>query len=474
MTSVNLQLASPGRWGCAVNGYGDLEAVLKDIPLENVGIGISAGSSFHRIWSYLTTYLEAQNTSPKALRIALNADPLGDLVAIGETGEPLEDQFKRMVSCTEYALATLPNATVLCADGQLYHEAGASEAQELAAMLASAVTYMRALEKGGLCPEFALAQTRFKMAADSDLFLTIAKLRAARLLIARVAEMVGAEEAVPRITLAVQTSERMMTKYDAHVNMLRTTVACAGAALGGANSVTVLPYSWVRGAADTLARRIARNTQLILRDESGLGRVTDPSGGAWYLENLANALAAKAWDLFAAIDAQGGMQAALETGFIQDTIKKTAAQRGDQITHGKLEITGTSVYPDLSENMTAIEPHPAPLALDASVAKVEPLRPTAYPSHLKFCVRRAKLIAKRRVIIPKCSLPRSAQRPISPRARDLPRASSLPAVSKPTYRTPKATLTASWTLFVSAVRARSVCVPAMRSTRNRRPSSQHV
>ena len=178
-------------------------------------------------------------------------------------------------------------------------------------MLATLVAYLRAAEAGGLAPADALPKFTVALAADADQFSTIAKLRAARRLVWRVADACGAGDAAGRIPLAAVTAWRMMAKRDPWTNMLRTTMACAAAALGGADSITVLPYTFALGRPDRFARRIARNTQLVLAEESSLGRVADPAGGSWYVEKLTDEMAGKGWELFQQIETEGGMAAAL-------------------------------------------------------------------------------------------------------------------------------------------------------------------
>src|SRR5262249_21219915 len=159
----------------------------------------------------------------------------------------------------------------------------------------------------GVAPADALPQIAFALSVDTDLFLGAAKLRAARTLIARIAQACKASAAAMHIT--VVTSKRMMAKRDPWTNMLRTTAACAAAAFGGADAVTVLPFTWALGAPDRFARRIARNVQLVLQEESSLGRVADPVGGSWYVEKLTAELAAKGWALFQDLEAKGGVVA---------------------------------------------------------------------------------------------------------------------------------------------------------------------
>jgi methylmalonyl-CoA mutase len=143
--------------------------------------------------------------------------------------------------------------------------------------------------------------------------------------------------------------------------MLRTTVACAGATFGGAEAITVLPFTWALGRPDAFARRIARNTQLVLQAESSAARVTDPAHGAWYVERLTDDLANAAWTLFQEIEAQGGtkggMAAALESGFIQDEVARMAEVRAGDIAHGRVELTGVSAFPKLGDDGVKVEPH---------------------------------------------------------------------------------------------------------------------
>jgi methylmalonyl-CoA mutase len=225
-------------------------------------------------------------------------------------------------------------------------------------MLATLVAYLRACEGAGLAPTDALARIAVAVAADADLFTTIAKLRAARRLLARLAEACGAAAAVESVELAATTSERMMARRDPWVNMLRTTAACAAAAFGGADAITVLPFTWALGKPDAFARRIARNTHLVLQEESAAARVTDPAHGSWHVEKLTDELARKAWTLFQEIEAKGGMIAALESGFIHGEVARVAEARAKDIATGRLALTGVSAFPLLADDGVKFQPHP--------------------------------------------------------------------------------------------------------------------
>jgi methylmalonyl-CoA mutase len=221
----------------------------------------------------------------------------------------------------------------------------------------------------------ALGKIAVALAADTDLFLTIAKFRAARRLVSRVAEVSGAGSAAEAIHLSASTSERMMARRDPWVNLLRTTAACAGAAFGGAEAITVLPFTWALGKPDAFARRIARNTQLVLQAESSAARVIDPAHGSWYVEKLTDDLAQAAWAQFQAIEAQGGMAQALETGFIQGEIARVAEARAGNIAHGRIELTGVSAFPRLGDDGVKVEPHPPFDPVVKNGTSVPPLTP---------------------------------------------------------------------------------------------------
>jgi methylmalonyl-CoA mutase len=244
-------------------------------------------------------------------------------------------------------------------------------------MLATLVAYLRACEAAGLRPRAALGKIALGLAADADLFITIAKLRAARSLVHWIAEACGAESAAGALHLSASTSARMLARRDPWVNLLRNTAACAGAGFGGADAITVLPFTWALGRPDTFARRIARNTHLVLQEESSAGRVLDPAAGAWFIETLTGDLAAKAWALFQEIEAKGGMAAALESGFVQAEIGRVADSRERDIATVRAQLTGVSAFARLGDDGVKAEPHPVPEPVvkgGTSVAALPPRR----------------------------------------------------------------------------------------------------
>ena len=370
-TSLLLQITAPGQFGLSYGAEGLGEA-LKGVFLNACTIALNARENTLDAAGSLLEIWRAANINENDRRGAFNYDPLGVLAQTGTSYYPPGKSCEIAAKLASDS-RTMSHVTSLLADGRPYHEAGASEGQELAAMLATLVAYLRACEAGGLRPRMALGQIAIGLAADDDLFLTIAKLRAARKVVARVAEVSGAGSVAEKMQFAVTTSERMMAQRDPWVNMLRTTIACAGAAFGGAETITVLPYTWALGMPNAFARRIARNTHLVLQEESSAARVIDPAHGSWYIEKLTADLAAKAWAIFQEIEAKGGMAKVLESGFIQGEVARVAEARGNDIAHGRKELTGVSAFPLLGDDGVKFAPYPPADPIVKGGAAVAPM-----------------------------------------------------------------------------------------------------
>ncbi len=236
-------------------------------------------------------------------------------------------------------------------DGPAFHNLGANASWELAGLVSAGVSYLRLLGEGGVDIPNALRQISFRIAADDDQFMTIAKLRAARLLWARVADVVGAPEH-GAVTLHAATSLPMMAKRDPWVNMLRTTVAAFSAGVGGADTIQVHPFDVAiaggfPGTSTTFSRRMARNTQLLLLEESHLGRVLDPAAGSWHVEDLTEQLAEQAWKHFQDIESRGGFEQARD--HVAARIAEVAERRADDIAHRRTALTGVNEFPDIAE-----------------------------------------------------------------------------------------------------------------------------
>ncbi len=285
----------------------------------------------------------------------LGADPFGAALRGGfETGASAPSSTTDLVQVAE--LARDAGTLAIVVDATAVHDLGASDAQELGYSMAAGAAYLRILTDAGIPLDDAAGLIEFRYAATDEQFPTIAKLRAARRLWARVLELseAGAHEQRQHVV----TSRPMMSKYDPWVNMLRTTVAAFAAGVGGADSVTVLPFDTALGVPDAFGRRIARNTSSLLISESHVARVADPAGGSYAVEKLTDDLAAAGWAELGRIEESGGVAAALEDGSLRGRIDEVAARRDAEIARRRRPLTGVSEFPHLGEELPERPPHP--------------------------------------------------------------------------------------------------------------------
>jgi methylmalonyl-CoA mutase len=276
---------------------------------------------------------------------SLGLDPLGHQARTGVRDDAL------VAAAIERALgiADLPRVTALVADGRPVHEAGGTDADELGWVLAVAAEYLRHLMVAGASLDQAAAAIELRLTATADQFATIAKLRAARRGWARVLEVAGDAAAARRTPVTAITSWAMTSRRDPWVNLLRTTVAAFAAGTGGADAVTVLPFDAALGRSDAFARRLARNIQALLLEESNLARVIDPAGGSWFVESFTDELAHAAWAWVRDLEAAGGAQAALDEGLVDERCAAARGERFDAIAHRRDPLTGVSEFPDVHE-----------------------------------------------------------------------------------------------------------------------------
>ncbi|POX60760.1 methylmalonyl-CoA mutase [Streptomyces sp. Ru62] len=332
----------------------ELGRALDGVYLDLAPVALDAGRDTEAAAEALLRLYDDRGVAPEAARGNLGGDPLG---YEARTGTALD--FAPFAALAVRCAERYPGVRALTVDALPYHEAGGSAAQELGASLATGVAYLRELTGAGLGVDQAAAQLEFRYAATADQFLTTAKLRAARRLWARVAEVCGAPAAGAQVQHVV-TSPVMMTRRDPWVNMLRTTVATLAAGVGGADSVTVLPFDHALGLPDAFARRIARNTSSILIEESHLARVVDPAGGSWYVERLTHELAEAAWQYFRSIERDGGQAAVLRSGRLRTDLATTWAERSKRLAKRREPITGVSEFPLLAEKPVERAPAPEP------------------------------------------------------------------------------------------------------------------
>lgn len=343
-----------GDYGYALPASGAaISAALDEVHLDaGIAVDLDLSRGAKDAAGLLATLVKARGLAPQAVNIRFGFNPLGAIATTGESPKPWPDIAANFAGLVSDLAAQGFAGPFACADGRAIHAAGGSEAQELAFALASAVAYLRAMQQGGIALDAARRFIYFRLAADQDQFLTIAKFRALRRLWARVEEACGL---APRPAfVAAETAWRMMTKRDPHGNIVRGTIAALGAAVGGADAVTVLPFSAALGLPDAFARRIARNTQTILIEEANIHRVADPAAGSGAIEALTEALCRTAWWFFQKIETSGGAAEALQTGLIQRVVARVRAEREANVARRKDSLIGTSDFPDLAEDDVSV------------------------------------------------------------------------------------------------------------------------
>src|SRR5438876_3068595 len=340
----------PGARGFGVaDAASDTLARLFDGVFFDAGIAIALNPVLGRdnAGINLADLIEARGIDPAKVNLRFNYQPLSTVATRGAAPAPWPEFAKPFAKMIGDLSGRGLKGPFALADGRPVHDAGGSEAQELAFTLAVAVAYLRALEAGGIGLEVARTALSFRLSADADQFLTLAKFRALRLLWARIEQACGL---TPKpIFVAAQTAWRMLTQRDPYVNMLRATMATFSAGLGGADAITVLPHTLALGLPDPFARRVARNTQLVLLEESNLGRVSDPAAGSGGIEKLTQQLCEAAWSLFQEIEKAGGGFVSLEQNLIQRKVAATRAAREANIARRKEVLTGATKFPNLPQ-----------------------------------------------------------------------------------------------------------------------------
>jgi len=340
-----------GKDGTSISAFADvvqaIEGVDPTLPTMVVGGAGSVSAA-----ALVVAALKAKGADLSIANLTLGNDPLGFLAQNGQLPMSIDEAFDSLASLTKWATASAPKAKTLVACGFPYFEAGANAVQQLAFTLASAVTALRAMEARGVSVEDAAARMVFRLKVGGHFFMEIAKLRAMRVLWAQMARACGVSDEAAKICMQAKNGCINKTQFDPHVNILRGTTEAFAAIAGGADSLHIGSFDDVLGGPPSeLGRRIARNTQLILREESKLDYVVDLAGGSWAVETLTHQLTIAAWKLFQEVDAMGGLQKALETGFVQKAILDVANARRKAVTARTDVIVGINQYPNALEGM---------------------------------------------------------------------------------------------------------------------------
>jgi methylmalonyl-CoA mutase len=330
-----------------------IEKVLDGVFIDaGISIELRIGPQSRMAAIHIAEYVRRKGLTPSACDIRFGLDPIGACAVGGSSPYSWPEIVPAFTSAIKGLAEMGFKGPFAVADGRVIHDSGGSEVQELAFVLATGVAYLRAIEAAGVALEDAQKMIYARLSADADQFLTMAKFRAMRLLWARIEQACGL---TPKpFFIVADTAWRMLTRRDAYVNMLRATIATFSAGLGGANAITVLPHTLALGLPDPFARRVARNTQLVLLEESNLAKVSDPAAGTGGIETLTQQLCEAAWSLFQEIERAGGAFAALEQNLIQRKVAATRAVHEQNIARRKEVLTGATEFPNLHEAHVAV------------------------------------------------------------------------------------------------------------------------
>jgi methylmalonyl-CoA mutase len=342
-----LQELSPGQCGVEIEDRAGLLLMLENIDPNKIRVHLSPSINPERennpfsLMEFFTDWLITKGVS-HSFSGSFGLDPIG-YVAAGRIGfDWLEnDQLRSITAAVEKTIPALPNARILTASGTPYHEAGASVIQELGIMLATAAAYLRACDQKDNSVFEVASRMSIELSVDADILMTIAKLRAARLLWCRLCELCNISCNAP---IDARLSARMLSSRDTQNNIIRSTFAALGANIASVDTISLYPFTHSVGRPDDFTRRIARNTQHILRGESQLGAVSDSASGSFAIEQLTDSYAQAAWDLFRDIERRGGIVVCLSTGWLQKEIGRVRNDRANQIAAGKRTLIGINQF----------------------------------------------------------------------------------------------------------------------------------
>jgi len=323
-----------------------LPDVLAEVYLDLAPVVLDAGARFTEAAEVFLEAAARRGVPASALAGCLGADPLGVLARTGA-----EASIEAAAALAARCSAELPGMRAIVVDALPFHEAGGTDAQELGCALAAGTEYLRAMRAAGLSGEAAAAQLEFRYAASADQFATIAKLRAGRRAWTRVIQQCGIPAGAGGQWQHAVTSWPMLTRRDPWNNILRATLACFSAGVGGADAITVTPFDAAIGQSDRLARRVARNVHAVLAEESHVARVIDPAGGSWYVEDLTGQLARRGWSCFQDIERAGGLRAALASGHIAGQLAASRQDRRASLARRREAVTGVSAFPLVGETL---------------------------------------------------------------------------------------------------------------------------
>jgi methylmalonyl-CoA mutase len=323
----------------------ELEKILEDVHPGETPLYFHGCIAADKLYESLCSYASVQGVDPSLLTGSLGAHPLGKMA---ETGIPIAS-MENIGKLVKKVKKKSPQLKVIEVQGALIQNAGSTLVEELAFSLAMASDYLDMLTSSGIDPVIAQDSMQLLLSTGPNYFMEIAKLRAARFLWAKISEAYGIAQTRRKMFIHSISSEWDKTFYDPYVNMLRGTSEAMSSILGGADMVSVLPFDHPYGSGSRFSDRIARNVQLILREEAHFDLVTNPASGSYYIEILTDSVAEKAWELFCEVESMGGFRKAFESGWIQERVLASRKIKEERYASGKGPILGTNIFPNFNE-----------------------------------------------------------------------------------------------------------------------------
>lgn len=335
--------------GANISSLEDVETTFTDINLTKLPFVIQTGTSAVPLVAFIAAYFQKTKLPLTNLEGCIGADPLAMLVKNGELPAQIDSYLDEMAQLINWTETNSPKLKTIFIDSHPYHDGGGSAINELAFMLATGVYYIRELQNRGLAIDQIAPSIQFSISIGSNLFMELAKIRAARMLWATIIEAFGGNEASQKLTVHARTSRFTKTVYDPYVNILRSTVEAFTVAVGGVDSLHVSSFDEAYTLPNLYSRRVARNIQLVIQEEAHVTHTADPVGGSWYVEHITAEVANKSWELFQLIEAQGGMLQGLAKGIPQQEVKAVSEKKKHDIEMRKMIFVGATMYPNSAE-----------------------------------------------------------------------------------------------------------------------------
>jgi methylmalonyl-CoA mutase len=342
--SLELKIDPAGEDGVMIRSLDDLARALDGVHLDLAPLSLDAGDFAAPAAAMLLALRRARGLAPEAGGGALNLDPLGRLARRGALDRAIDAEIADAAAWAAHVAEAWPNATVFRADGRVVHEAGGSEAWEIAYAAAAGIACLEAMVARGLAVEDAARPIAFALALDADVHFGVAKLRALRRVWRRIATAAGASETAAHAPIQAFSSARMLARRDPWTNLVRLTAAGFAGAVGGADALTLAPFTDALGPPRAFARRLSRNIQLLLAAEAGVGRVEDAARGSFHHEALTDALARRAWTNLQEIAAAGGIAAFIAGGRLRQAVDDARTARAEALARGDAALVGVTDY----------------------------------------------------------------------------------------------------------------------------------